>query len=383
MQISEMFQGAAGTVFASTIILIILCMMLFMSFRLYISRGRKAYFLLTLSLIIMIIHYSMTVILQKLQAADAVMIYIDQVIKMIGLILFHMSIFQLFNKTTKKAWLIFYGWILLIAPLSLLYFVVPHLMKGEPALILLIQTLVLDLYVYILLFYAFFIVSSYIGQHVKYKIAVGIYFLSHTLYILHTYVNSVPNQWSLLGSNFLPILYYLIFFSIVFERIVELLQAIYQSSITDSLTGLYNRRYFERVLNQCLRESMQVGLIFADIDNFKKLNDTKGHDAGDVVLRQVAKIFKEESAGIGTAGRYGGEEMMILITEQSKNTRHVAEKIRTRVETDTSVTISVGYSINSKHIHGEKLIQQADEAMYHAKKNGKNQVVKYPPRLKD
>jgi diguanylate cyclase (GGDEF)-like protein len=117
--------------------------------------------------------------------------------------------------------------------------------------------------------------------------------------------------------------------------------------------------------------------LFSDIDNFKKLNDTKGHQMGDNVLKQVAAIMKEESEDFGIAGRYGGEEIVVMITDPSINMESFAERVRQRVEEETLVTVSLGYSKYDRGVTVEQLIKQADEAMYKAKTSGKNKVVRY------
>jgi diguanylate cyclase (GGDEF)-like protein len=180
-----------------------------------------------------------------------------------------------------------------------------------------------------------------------------------------------------LVEHALPILYYFVLFMILFDRVVEIMQAMYSSSITDGLTRLYNRKYFDRRVAQYVQRGYPVAVLFSDIDNFKKLNDTKGHHMGDEVLKQVAEILRQESEDCGIAGRYGGEEMVVLITDPSVKMDEFAERVRARIESETIVTASLGYSKNKAGTSAEQLIQQADEAMYRAKTTGKNKVVKY------
>ncbi len=166
-------------------------------------------------------------------------------------------------------------------------------------------------------------------------------------------------------------------FLILFERVLELMQAMYHSSVTDGLTGLYNRKFVYNRLARCLNRGIPVSVIFADIDNFKLLNDTEGHQVGDEVLRQVARIMREETDDFGYAGRYGGEEMVALIMEEDAKADKIAEKIRRRVEQETIVTLSIGFSKHKEKLSAEELVQRADEAMYTAKTTGKNRVVPY------
>ncbi|MDF2662445.1 MAG: hypothetical protein K0Q94_5236, partial [Paenibacillus sp.] len=176
---------------------------------------------------------------------------------------------------------------------------------------------------------------------------------------------------------YLPLLYYIILFVLLFERIVELMQASYRTAITDGLTGLYNRRYMLSKAAQYMRHGYAVSLLFSDIDNFKKLNDTQGHHAGDEALKAVARIMLEESEDIGLAGRFGGEEMVLLVTDSSVDIAKLSEKVRARIESEAGVTVSIGYSKSRNGVTAEQLIAQADQAMYKAKTTGKNKVVKY------
>jgi len=178
-------------------------------------------------------------------------------------------------------------------------------------------------------------------------------------------------------ETLLPIVFYILLFMIIFERVVELLQSAYHSSITDGLTNLYNRRFFMRQLEHAVRSGLPVGAIFCDIDNFKKLNDTQGHQQADTVLKTVANILAEETEGIGLAGRYGGEELVAFITGANVSSGAVAERIRERIEKETSVTASVGHCQSATGLSADRLMKQADEAMYHSKKSGKNRVTDY------
>ncbi|MFD2329675.1 GGDEF domain-containing protein [Cohnella sp. GCM10020058] len=176
-----------------------------------------------------------------------------------------------------------------------------------------------------------------------------------------------------------PVFYYIVLFMILFERVVELMQTAYRSSITDGLTDLYNRRFFTARLEKSLAHAGQgaVGAIFCDIDDFKKLNDTKGHQAADVVLKQAAAILREETEGIGLAGRYGGEELVAFVQSASPDAAAVAERIRARIAKETVVTVSVGCALSQPGIKAEQLMKNADEAMYRSKRSGKNRVSLY------
>jgi diguanylate cyclase len=154
---------------------------------------------------------------------------------------------------------------------------------------------------------------------------------------------------------------------------------------TDSLTNLSNRRAFDdelkRRLSEWERKRLPCTLVLLDIDFFKKFNDTHGHQAGDAVLRQVAKVLKSQSRESDLPCRYGGEEFgVILPTTDAQSARVVAERIRTAVEESVTqyedkklkVTCSIGMSQFESGDDAGLLIRRADEALYASKKAGRN-----------
>ena len=164
----------------------------------------------------------------------------------------------------------------------------------------------------------------------------------------------------------------------------------YKLATTDGLTELYNHRYFQEQMKmqvgQAKRYDSKFSLIIIDIDNFKKFNDTFGHQTGDAVLRQVALILKRSVRATDIVCRYGGEEMSIILPNIDKSDAYTtAEKICTRVsektyklygESMSHVTISLG--VATFPYDGEDasaLIESADKKLYEAKKSGRNRVV--------
>lgn len=158
-------------------------------------------------------------------------------------------------------------------------------------------------------------------------------------------------------------------------------------SSTDELTGLLNRRGFYQatlpLLHLAQRNGNHVSFMICDLDDFKKVNDDYGHQAGDRVLRLVARVLRESVRASDVVGRYGGEEFIICFSTIGKNSViRLAEKIRTAVTSSTAgdipVTISVGIAGAKlgKDVEAgmEKLISRADGYMYQAKSKGKNQV---------
>jgi|GEM_PF-538033 len=178
-------------------------------------------------------------------------------------------------------------------------------------------------------------------------------------------------------------------FNEMVRRLKESQVKLEQLALTDPLTGLANRKKimadvasnFERYL----RYSTEFSILMIDIDHFKMVNDSHGHQAGDAVLIQVARIFRETLRGLDSAGRYGGEEFLIVLGKTDTHMAlQIAERIRQMVDRhafvceDVSlhVTISVGVSgITSQDHAGVSLIGRADKALYEAKAAGRNRIV--------
>ena len=159
----------------------------------------------------------------------------------------------------------------------------------------------------------------------------------------------------------------------------------------DALTGFYNRGQLEERVKQEIssskRQKTPLCVIMTDIDYFKKVNDKYGHLAGDLVLKTVSKIMRSQLREYDTAGRYGGEEFVILLPfTKLREAKMVAERLRKKVEqanieisdTETiSITISMGiYEINPDD-NEETLIKNVDKALYEAKETGRNRIVAY------
>jgi len=161
----------------------------------------------------------------------------------------------------------------------------------------------------------------------------------------------------------------------------------------DGLTGLYTRDFFDGMLSRELarakRYDTEMALIFFDLDDFKVINDTYGHLAGDEALKEVAIIIMDEIRSEDTAARYGGEEMVVLLPETGKiKALIVAERIRERIEQlkiqqkGKTITLTVSGGISSCPIDGTEasaLIENADKAMYMAKGIGKNNIILFSP----
>lgn len=169
-------------------------------------------------------------------------------------------------------------------------------------------------------------------------------------------------------------------------------QELEQLATTDSLTGLANRKHVMEGLSNLhehyKRYSTVFSILMIDIDHFKKINDTYGHQIGDSVLSEVGRILEKSIRSIDIAGRYGGEEFLVLLSESAEDEAiQAAERIRNEVAEATfhtengsvAVTVSIGLATIDGVDGGEKsLVKRADDALYLAKSRGRDQCVFLP-----
>jgi diguanylate cyclase (GGDEF)-like protein len=166
-------------------------------------------------------------------------------------------------------------------------------------------------------------------------------------------------------------------------------------SISDSLTGIYNRRYLDRRLEEECDRSKRYGLplsvLLIDIDHFKEINDTYGHQAGDLVLNNLGKLLLDSIRDSDIAARYGGDEMLIIAPNTTLSfAATLAERLRQNIESQPlelntsnqpnriSITVSIGVAGPNQNVqdcHG--LIRNVDEALLQAKHDGRNRVFAY------
>ena len=167
-----------------------------------------------------------------------------------------------------------------------------------------------------------------------------------------------------------------------------LYQKVQGLTITDMLTNVYCRRYFLERFTEELKRSkknkLSLAFLMIDIDNFKQFNDRYGHLVGDAILRQVAKTIRDAVRQIDFIGRYGGEEISVVLAETNKEQANfAAERIRQAIaselirvyDEELTVTVSIGVSIFPDNaLSMQNLIEIADQALYLAKETGKNKV---------
>lgn len=175
----------------------------------------------------------------------------------------------------------------------------------------------------------------------------------------------------------------------------RLMDTLRESTLRDALTGLHNRRfleeYVETLIASAKRRGTDLSVLMLDLDYFKKVNDTHGHDAGDTILRELAKIFTQNVRASDLVIRYGGEEFMIILQDTpAAAAAIVAEKIRKAVEAHKfhvaggvlQKTISIGLA--TYPTDGDALwqvIKYADVALYRAKETGRNRAVSFDPSM--
>ena len=175
------------------------------------------------------------------------------------------------------------------------------------------------------------------------------------------------------------------------EKLRQNLDMSVELAVTDQLTGLYNRRYMAShigtLISNAAESGRELSLLILDIDYFKSINDTHGHDVGDQILREFAKRIVSNVRSVDLACRYGGEEFVVIMPDTDLSFAYmVAERVRQQVASqpfaidrapgEVHVTISVGVTTSEgKGDTPEALLRRADQALYRAKRDGRNRVV--------
>jgi diguanylate cyclase (GGDEF)-like protein len=194
------------------------------------------------------------------------------------------------------------------------------------------------------------------------------------------------HAWAVAGTGLL----FALLLAVYVETSRRYARNIQEQAITDSLTGLHNRRFLwewlKREFLRAERRSSTIAAIMLDIDHFKRVNDTFGHEAGDQVLKELGALLKRSVRGTDVACRYGGEEFALVLPEISiENVHRRAEAIRVAVKQLAleyrgrslgPIAVSLGVAVFPFHAHDEdSLFRKADEALYEAKRAGRDRVV--------
>ena len=176
------------------------------------------------------------------------------------------------------------------------------------------------------------------------------------------------------------------------KELLEVNQRLTYMSQTDGLTGLDNRRHLNERIDEMFSHAKRLNepfsLVMCDLDKFKSVNDTYGHQAGDEVLKQLAAILKDEAREIDRVGRYGGEEFMLLLPGTVLDAAVTfAERVRKRIEghtftfPDGTLTRTSSFGVagwpHPKIEQADDLVRKADDALYVAKETGRNKVVRF------
>jgi two-component system, cell cycle response regulator len=228
-------------------------------------------------------------------------------------------------------------------------------------------------------------------RHVRFDLDMDGYLVTDLDSTNGTFVNDTPaTRTPLTDGDYLRVGNILYRFLAGGNVEAEYHEELYRLAIHDALTGLYNKRYLmdylQREIDRSARHSRPLALILFDIDHFKAINDTMGHLAGDVTLRDLADRLRSKICKDDLLARYGGEEFAAVLTEIDRAAAtDLAEHLRRAVEAlpftfegrPYAVTISLGVA----SVHGDEvltpqaLIQRADECLYRAKREGRNRVV--------
>lgn len=161
--------------------------------------------------------------------------------------------------------------------------------------------------------------------------------------------------------------------------------------VNDYLTGVMTRENFEDVMSGYLKKNFNFIIIIGDVDNFKMVNDTYGHRAGDQVLKSIGKILNNSVRNTDIVGRYGGEEFIICLLENDiDNAYKIVERIRNKIQNtiikvdDNMFNVTMTFGLSSYNIQKEydEVIEEADKALYTGKENGRNQTLIYKSKQK-
>ena len=157
----------------------------------------------------------------------------------------------------------------------------------------------------------------------------------------------------------------------------------------DPLTGLFNRRVIDQSLVELHQHHSSYAVMLIDLDYFKQINDRYGHDVGDHVLRRVAQVLQNNIRSEDFAGRYGGEEFMLILQNKSRSqVMAIAERCRRQIAieqfmlqeyVELKITASFGIAFSDAGISQEHITKYADQALYQAKENGRNQIQIFKP----
>ncbi|RYI27565.1 GGDEF domain-containing protein [Bacillus infantis] len=193
--------------------------------------------------------------------------------------------------------------------------------------------------------------------------------------------NASGDSLESLAQFYVAYLFYILVFYMALHlfKLFSELESMKRVAYTDSLTGIANRLRIDGWLEEWIKKSEGFSVIFFDIDHFKCVNDTYGHDAGDLVLKQLASLVRQPLTGAELFGRWGGEEFIILTPKTGESAVNLAEKLR-KVIMESSFppagnqTASFGVAQYKKGDTVDSLLSRADQGLYQSKHEGRNRV---------
>lgn len=205
---------------------------------------------------------------------------------------------------------------------------------------------------------------------------------------LYMIASSLEEETQFLGSELKEHNLVIIEMEKKIKGLEEELEIAKQASREDALTKLYNKRGLDEFMQmregEYKRYKKSYSVVFFDIDFFKKVNDTYGHEGGDIVLKGFAQMFKQLARNVDVVGRYGGEEFLAILGETDREGAYTfAEKVRKKLEISSfvygkekiHVTVSGGIAFRDEYPSTNEMIKAADKKLYKAKENGRNQIV--------
>lgn len=190
--------------------------------------------------------------------------------------------------------------------------------------------------------------------------------------------NKLIKQNESIKATYRFIIFLILFVGISISLLFKKIKDVKTKNKRDVLVDAYNRRHFDTVYKRLLNKNKLFSIIILDLDNFKKINDTFGHELGDIVLINTCKVIQPLLDERSSLFRYGGEEFIIIVEDTSReNVLQLAEKIRARVEAltwkeDIVTTLSIGVAYSDSD--GDNIVNKADERLYISKNTGKNKV---------
>ncbi len=203
-------------------------------------------------------------------------------------------------------------------------------------------------------------------------------------------IKAIPIAWYIvdtpLAARMIATLMAVSIFSAIFTHVIAQQQSeLHETAITDQLTGLLNRALLQSNLEQSIQYNNRSGepmtILILDLDHFKDVNDTYGHDTGDIALKRFAEVLKERFRGTDKVFRLGGEEFLVLLyATNSVQSANIAEELRNEVSTlklipNKSITVSIGVAGLRPSESWTTWMKRCDENLYRAKAEGRNRVV--------